>query len=356
MAGGSKTEKATPKRKSDERKKGNVFQSQDIISAFSIFILFFALKLLSQYLYIYMGNTIRSYIGKLGEYHTLTVSDAAAVMRDFALTVVLMAGPLLLVALLVAILLSGVQTRFLFAGEPLRFKFSRINPLQGFKRFFSVRSVVELFKSLVKITLVGVVLYGEISKRVTELPSLLEIDLLQGIIYIGNSVISMIFTIALLFLGLSVLDYVYQWWEYERNLRMSKQEVKEEFKQLEGDPKIKAQIKEKQRQMAQMRMMQQVPAADVVIRNPTHYAVAIRYAPSENRAPVVVAKGVDLVALRIVTIAQENEVSVTENVPLARALYAAVDINAEIPADFYQAVAEVLAFVYTLKKKDLNIK
>lgn len=356
MAGGSKTEKATPKRKSDERKKGNVFQSQDIIVAFSILIMFSALKLLSQYLYIYIGNTIQSYIGKLDDFTSLTTADASVILRDATFTILLMAGPLLLISILVAVICTGVQTRFLFVGEPLKFKFSRLSPLQGFKRLFSIRSVVELLKSLVKILLVGVILYTEISKRVTELGSLLQMDLLQGVTYIGNSVVSLVFTIAILFLGISVLDYVYQWWEYEKNLRMSKQEVKEEFKQLEGDPKIKAQIKEKQRQMAQKRMMQQVPTADVVIRNPTHYAVAIRYKPSENKAPVVVAKGVDMVALRIVSVAEENNVTVTENVALARGLYAAVEIDCEIPADFYQAVAEVLAFVYTLKKKDLNIK
>lgn len=348
---GSKTEKATPKRKRDERKKGNVFQSKDIVSAFSLLIMFYALKLLSPFIYGQISLYFQKNTARLAEIKILAVSDAANLLREFSIMVLLLSGPMLAVSALVTVVFSAAQTRFLFTGETLKFKFSRLNPLQGFKRLFSIRSVVELFKALVKIIFVVAVLYNEILSRVRELPSLYDVDLMQGIIYIGDSVVSLVLTIALMFIGLSVLDYAYQWWDYEKNLRMTKQEVKEEFKQLEGDPKIKAQIKEKQRQMSQMRMMQQVPTADVVIRNPTHYAVAIRYTPGTNTAPVVVAKGVDLVALRIVSVAEENDVYITENVPLARALYDAVEIDREIPAAFYVAVAEVLAFVYNLKHK-----
>ncbi len=348
---GSKTEKATPKRKRDERKKGNVFQSKDIVSAFSLLIMFNSLKLLSSFMYGYLNLFIQQSFGKLAEITLFTTTEAIKVFRDFIIATVILCGPILLISALVTIIFSGLQTRFLFASEALKFKFSRLNPLQGFKRLFSIRSIVELLKALVKIILAVSILYNEILERLEELPSLYEIDLMQGIIYIGDSAVSLVLTIAILFLGISVLDFVYQWWDYEKNLRMSKQEVKEEFKQLEGDPKIKAQIKEKQRQMSQMRMMQQVPTADVVIRNPTHYAVAIRYKPGENNAPIVVAKGADLIALRIISVAQENDVTVTENVPLARALFDAVEIDHEIPASFYVAVAEVLAFVYNLKNK-----
>ena len=157
-----------------------------------------------------------------------------------------------------------------------------------------------------------------------------------------------------MFVVLAIFDYVYQWWDYEKNLRMSKQEIKEEYKQSEGDPHVKGQIKERQQQMSRKRMMQSVPEADVVIRNPTHYAVAIQYDADQHSAPVVVAKGADALALRIVQIAEEAGVHVMENKPLARGLYETVDIDREIPEKFYQAVAEVLAFVYSLKKKDLR--
>lgn len=348
---GSKTEKATPKRKQDERKKGNIFQSKDVVSAFSLLIMFYSLKLLSSFLYGYLDLFIQRTYRRLTDITILSITDGVEVFRDFVVAIAILSGPLLLISVAVTILFSVAQTRFLFSTEPLKFKFSRLNPLQGFRRLFSIRSVVELVKALAKIALVVAILYNEIMDRIKELPSLYEIDLLQGIIYVCESVISLVLTISILFIGLSVVDYVYQWWEYERSLRMTKQEVKEEYKQLEGDPKIKAQIKEKQLQMAQMRMMQQVPTADVVIRNPTHYAVAIRYKPGENNAPVVVAKGADLVALRIISVAQENNVHITENVPLARALYEVVEIDHEIPATFYVAVAEVLAFVYNLKNK-----
>ncbi len=348
---GSKTEKATSKRKRDERKKGNIFQSKDIVSAFSLLIMFSSLKILSSFMYEYIELLIQRNVGRVSQFPQLSTTSATEAFRDIILSIGILSAPLLIISALVTIVFSVMQTRFLFATEALKFKFSRMNPLEGFKRLFSIRSVVELAKALAKIILVVAILYNEIMMRLEELPSLFHVDILQGIIYIGDSVVSMVFTISFIFIGLSVLDYVYQWWEYEKNLRMTKQEVKEEYKQLEGDPKIKAQIKEKQRQMAQRRMMQQVPSADVVIRNPTHYAVAIRYKPGENSAPIVVAKGADLVALRIITVAQENDVTITENVSLARALYEAVEIDQEIPASFYVAVAEVLAFVYNLKNK-----
>lgn len=348
---GSKTEKATPKRKRDERKKGNIFQSKDVVSAFSLLIMFFSLKILSSFMYEYIELLIQRNVGRVSQLTQLSTTSATEAFRDIILSIVILSAPLLVISALVTIVFSVMQTRLLFATEALKFKFSRMNPLEGFKRLFSIRSVVELVKALAKIVLVVAILYNEIMARIEELPSLFHVDILQGVIYIGESVVSMVFTISIIFIGISVLDYAYQWWDYEKNLRMTKQEVKEEYKQLEGDPKIKAQIKEKQRQMSQRRMMQQVPSADVIIRNPTHYAVAIRYKPGENSAPIVIAKGADLVALRIITVAQENNVYITENVPLARALYEAVEIDREIPASFYVAVAEVLAFVYNLKNK-----
>ena len=159
-----------------------------------------------------------------------------------------------------------------------------------------------------------------------------------------------------MFVGLAIFDYVYQWWDYEKNLRMSHQELKEEYKQTEGDPQIKGKIRDRQQQMSRQRMMQKVPNADVVIRNPTHYAVAIQYDPEKNSAPVVVAKGADTLALRIVAVAEEHGVYVTENRPLARGLYESVDLDREIPEKFYKTVAEVLAFVYSLRKKEEGIE
>ena len=172
--------------------------------------------------------------------------------------------------------------------------------------------------------------------------------------FIGDSLMTLVNTVGIIFLVVGVFDYLYQWWDYEKNLRMSKQEIKEEYKQSEGDPQVKGKIKEKQRQMASMRMMQKVPEADVIIRNPTHYAVAIKYDPEKDRAPVVVAKGADHVAFRIIEIGEKNGVHITENRPLARGLYEAVEIDMEIPAKFYQAVASILAVVYKMNKKKMG--
>lgn len=235
--------------------------------------------------------------------------------------------------------------------ETIKFKANRISPLQGFKRLFSIRSVVELLKALIKITVLGWMIYSFLSSRMHEFVRLMDGTVMDAISFAGNTVLSLVNTVGVAFLFLAAFDYLYQWWDYEKNLRMSKQEIKEEYKQTEGDPQIKGKIREKQRQMSSKRMMQNVPKADVIIRNPTHFAVALGYDPERNKAPVVLAKGADRVALKIVEIGEANDVYIMENRPLARGLYDAAEIDMEIPGEFYQAVAGVLAFVYKLKKE-----
>jgi len=198
----------------------------------------------------------------------------------------------------------------------------------------------------------GVIVWNVLSGWIPTLPKMMDMSVEAAINETGNVILNIVQQVSIVFVGLAIFDYVYQWWDYEKNLRMSKQEVKEEYKQTEGDPKIKGQIKDRQQQMSRQRMMQNVPNADVVIRNPTHYAVAIQYDPEKNSAPVVVAKGVDSLALRIVAVAEQHGVYITENKPLARGLYESVDLDREIPEKFYKTVAEVLAFVYSLRKKE----
>ena len=193
-----------------------------------------------------------------------------------------------------------------------------------------------------------------VKDKLAQIVSLFDVDIKVAVVYLCSAIYSVVITIAVVFIFLGILDLAYQWWEYEKNLKMTKQEIKEEYKQMEGDPQIKGKIKQKQREMSQARMMQEVPNADVVIRNPTHFAVAIKYDIEENNAPVVVAKGMDIIALKIIEIAEENKVVLTENRPLARALYENVEIGQEIPQEFYHEVAEVLAFVYDLKNKKLT--
>ena len=195
--------------------------------------------------------------------------------------------------------------------------------------------------------------YDFLKGRMRELAVLMEGSVEGALIFTGNTVISLVDTVGVAFVFLAALDYMYQWWEYEKNLRMSKQEIKEEYKQTEGDPQIKGKIREKQRQMASRRMMQNVPKADVIIRNPTHYAIALGYDSGQNRAPVVLAKGADHLALKIVEAGEANGIYILEDKPLARGLYASVEVDMEIPEEYYQAVAGILAFVYKLNKKDV---
>ena len=353
MAADEKTEKATPKRRQDERKKGNVFQSNDVAAVCSMLVLFHSLKALAPGMYRNFQDSFGlffSYAAKSDRFY----SEAGREMLMKAMLLFLEASlPLLLIGVIIAVAVTFFQTRMAFSMDVLKFKMERISPLKGFKRMFSIRSVVELIKALIKITILGWVVYVFLKGRIQELAALMNGTVQGAMIFTGNTVISLVDTVGVAFVFLASVDYLYQWWEYEKNLRMSKQEIKEEYKQTEGDPQIKGKIREKQRQMASMRMMQNVPKADVIIRNPTHFAVALGYDSEHNRAPVVLAKGADHLALKIVEVGEENGVYILEDKPLARGLYASVEVDVEIPEEYYQAVAKILAFVYKLNKKDV---
>lgn len=316
--------------------------------------MFYAIKWLGPFLLKTLQDEVGYFFELSATLSTLGMGDVKAILVHCLITFAKTAMPLLLVSALVAVVLTMAQTKMLFSTEAFAFKLSKLNPITGIKRLFSIRSLVELVKALIKITVLGYILYSQYKKRFLTLPQLVDMEPVQAVAFTGDFIMAMVNSTVMIFVFLALADYLYQKWEYEKNLRMSKDEIKEEYKQTEGDPKIKGKIKEKQRQMAQRRMMQNVPNADVIIRNPTHYAVAIQYDPTKGQAPVVVAKGVDRVALRIVEIAEESGVMTIENKPLARGLYDTVDLEREIPEQFYQAVAEVLAFVYSLKKKDLK--
>ena len=223
--------------------------------------------------------------------------------------------------------------------------------MQGFKRLFSLRSVIEAVKGILKITILLVLIFNYFKKVALSFAQFLDMELGESCAILFEDIINLVLQIAVAFVALAFFDYLYQWWDYERQLKMSKQEIKEEYKQTEGDPQVKSKIKQIQRQRAQQRMMQQVPQADVVIRNPTHFAVALRYKPDLDNAPVVLAKGVDELALRIVKVAEEHQIATVENVPLAHALYDSTDLNREIPPELYGAVAEVLVYVLKLDQE-----
>lgn len=348
---GEKTEKASPKKRKDERKKGNVFQSKDVVTVGVIAISFYILKFWMPYIYMVTKGSLIKYISMIET--TLVFNDAfiSQTFKDIALVVFGSAGILMIAVITATIILTGSQTKFLVSKDSIKFKFSKLNPLSGIKKMFSLRSVVELIKNLIKISILGYVVYSSIWKNMYQVPRLMSMDLMSGLSFILKTIMSLVNSVIIAFVAISALDFVYQWWEYEKNIKMSKQDVKEEYKQQEGDPQLKGKIKEKQRAISMSRMMQQVPQADVIIRNPTHFAIAIKYDINSDRAPIVLAKGQDNIAMKIIEKAMEHNINLVENKQLARALYKTTEINMEIPLEFYESVAEVLAWVYKLKEK-----
>ncbi len=346
-----KTEKATPKRREDERKKGNIFQSADVVSAISVLAVFVALRIAMPNLYRAASSLVSEFIGYAGTRDSLGGNFVLDVDRRMCLSILLLSAPVLLASAGAAILVTGVQTRFKFSGEKIKFKGSNISPVQGFKRLFSLRAVIEVLKAVIKTAIICYIIYLKIKQICVQCTVMMETDVMSSTVALLDDLMDLVIQISVVLLALAAGDYFYQWWEYERNIKMSKQELKEEYKELEGNPEIKGRIRQTQREISRRRMMQQVPTADVVVRNPTHFAVALRYDPDRDEAPVVVAKGQDRIALRIVEIASEHNIPMKEDKPLARALYAAVEVGSEIPPEFYAALAVVMAWVFQLKKE-----
>ncbi len=350
MPGDSKTEKATPKRRRDERKKGHVAVSKDVVMVISLLGIFLMLRVLFPLMY----RTLRDYMIKY-----LSLAPEAETISDYTVNifwdtvgaVARSALPILIIAVVLAVLGTGVQTRFLFTKSNLAPKFSKLNPLRGIQNMVSLKSLMELIKNIIKIVILAVILYQIIKGDLRAVSRTIDMDLKESSVYVLNAIMDMIIKVSIVFLAIAVFDYFYQWWDYERQIKMSKQEVKEEFKQTEGNPEIKGRIRGLQRERARSRMMQAVPTADVIVRNPTHYAVALRYDIEKDNAPVLVAKGVDELALRIVAVGEENGVYVLENKPLARGIYASTQVGREIPAEYYGVVAEILVYVYRLNNK-----
>ena len=348
-----KTEEATPKRKRDARKKGNVFSSRDVANLASMLILFAALRLLVPTIYGWLSQTFEHYTDLAASMDALTVTGVGEVFRYAVIVMGIGILPLALIATLVGVVSTGAQTRFLFSYESMKPKFERINPLQGIKRMFSLRSVVELVKNIIKITVILVVIYLYIKNQVVAFARMLDMGIEASTVYFLETLFTMCMEICIFFGVVAFADYLYQRWDYNKNLKMSKQEVKEEYKQTEGDPQIKSRIRDLQRRMASRRMMQQVPEADVIIRNPTHYAIAMKYNPEKDIAPRVLAKGADELAMRIVKVGEENHVFIQEDPELTRAIYAVADVGDYIPFEFYKAVADLLALVYRMEKAAL---
>lgn len=344
-----KTEDATPKRKQEARKKGQVAKSVDLNSAFVILAACFAIKLLGSFIYDELTAFMRFMFAHFST-ADLTVVDIQQLFINLGLVFLKTAMPLMAVILVISLAINVLQVGVMFSFEPLTPKLDRINPISGFKRLFSLRSIVEAAKAIFKIVIISYFVYRFIMRESGQILQLIRVDLEDSMRIASSLVFELTVQIGAVILIMAAVDYFYQWWEHTKSLRMSKQEVKDEFKQVEGNPQIKGKIKERQRAMAMRRMMQEVPKATAIITNPTHFAVAVKYEKAMP-APEVVAKGQDFLAERIKTLARENGVAVVENKPLARALYATVEVGEAIPPELYQAVAEVLAHVFRLKKR-----
>lgn len=343
-----KTEKATPKKRQESRKKGQVAKSMELPSAF---ILFFGFLLLFM-----LGGFLKERIFELftATFHhyllwDVTMESVGSIFSQLMLQGFITLAPILIMAMVVAVLGNYLQIGFLMSGDPLKMKWNKLNPIKGVKGIVSLRSLVEFLKTMLKLSIVSYVVYSTLYGEKDQIIALAHLPLESIMSYTARVTLLLGLKIGLVLVIMAIFDYMYQRYEYEKKLRMSKQDVKDEHKKTEGDPLIKGKIRDKQRRMALQRMMQEVAKADVVITNPTHYAVALRYDAGQMEAPLVVAKGLDFVALRIKETAGKHGVVTMENKPLARALYSGVEIGQAIPPDLFHAVAEVLAYVYQLK-------
>lgn len=347
-----KTEKATAKKRSDARKKGQVAKSIEVNTAFLFLFAFSSLKLLATY----MKHSLQD----MFFYSFSRISSAESFFQPYymskylayvLLAIIKIAGPLLIIIMIVGVISSYIQVGWHPTLEPMTPKFNKLNPIEGFKRIFSTRSLVELAKAVFKVLVLGFIIYSKIKTEIPTFLLLIDMSIEQILAYVGGLVISIGLNIAVIFLFMALGDFIYQRYKHEDGIKMTKQEVKDEHKQSEGDPQIKGKIKQKMREMSMRRMMQSVPEADVIITNPTHYAIAIAYNPEKGLAPIVTAKGADYIAKKIKDKAKEYDIQIVENKPLAQTLYAVVEIGDQIPPELYQAVAEILAFIYSLKDK-----
>lgn len=352
--GGEKTEDATEKKLKDARKDGKVVKSKELTAAFDLIVLFLVLKIFMSYLGDKMVGIYTSTFSSMHEFveinqNGVSAQAATGVIYNALMQWMLMVLPFFIFGVSVTLLISIIQVGWEITAKPMEPKLSKFNPISGFKRIFSKDSLFELFKSIVKIAVIFYIAYTSIKDDADKLYILYEISLNQAVALVGSIILDVGLKIGIVYLLVGIADWVYQKRKFKNDMKMTKQEVKDEFKNTEGDPQIKGRQRRKMQEASQRRMMSDVPQADVIITNPTHLSVAVKYDPETGVAPRVIAKGEDFVAMKIREVAREHNIEIVENKPLARMLYHNVDIGAEIPPELYQAVAEVLAMVYHMK-------
>ena len=349
--GGEKTEPATDKKLRDARDEGMVAKSKELTAAFDLIVLFLVLKVFMSF----VGEKLLgffSYIyNRMPDFLNETQKDMSSVtvrnfMNDIILQFLLTCLPFFIFGVVVTILVSIVQVGWKVTTKPMAPKLDKFNPINGFKRIFSKDAIFELIKSVLKIGVILYMAYSSIKSHQNDIFILYELPLKRAVALVGDIIINTGLKISIVYLIVGIVDYIYNKHKFNEDMKMTKQEVKDEFKNTEGDPAIKGQQRKRMQEASQRRMMQDVPKADVVITNPTHFAVAIKYDADPNQAPVVTAKGQDYVAMKIKEIARDNNIRIVENKPLARMLFHNVELGAEIPPELYQSVAEILAMIY----------
>lgn len=344
-----KTEEATQSRREEFRKRGQVASSKELASALFLLAGAGCVYLLSKFFFLHLSEIFKYSVGP-DMVAAVRSGDLFTALKMGGAKALLLMAPVLGIALVIGIGSSVVQTGFLNVDDALTPKFEKLNPLEGFQRIFSLRTVAEGVKSLLKLLFIGAIVLMIIKAEVFKLPSVIQFTAEQLMGYIGEVTVRLFSGIGMAMMVLTAADYFFQRWDLDKKMMMTKQEVKEEHKQREGDPQIKARIRRVQREMANRRMMEKVPQADVIVTNPTHIAVALKY-DANLPAPQLIAKGADLIAEKIKEIAREHNIPVIENKPLARTIYKTMKLGQVIPRELFVAVAEVLSYVYRLRRK-----
>ncbi len=348
---GEKTEKATPKKRQDARKKGQVLKSQDVSAAFLLLISFIFIFFYAKFIYERLHNLTEDFLVNDIFTEISSIEIALEIYSEMLIEMAFMILPVMVVALIAGVGANYIQFGFLFTTETLKLDLKKMDPIKGIKKIISMRAIINLVKSLLKVTFIGTVTTAVIIIFLEDVLTLgfhTPAEILGTVAFLSG-IMGLVAAVVLILIA--VIDYFYERFEYEKNLKMSKQDIKDEHKNAEGDPLIKSKIKQRQREMAMRRMMQEIPSADVVITNPTHYAIALKYDEDSMEAPKVVAKGTDFIAQKIKLIAKEHDVMMVENRPLARAMYDQVEIGDQVPEQFFKTVAEILAYVYRMKRK-----
>lgn len=347
----NKTEEATPKRLRDAKKKGQVAKSGDLISAVSLFIFTILTGVLGQYVF---TNGLKLLKNSLSIDYGINLSftNLRPILINSVIQYFILFAPIAIIAMILGIIINLVQTGFIFTTEPLKPDFKRLNPIEGFKNIFSKKSMFTLGKNMAKLVLVFYMTYRNLSKSIVKLINSGDIGSSKLFYFFIDFIKDLSLNIAFVMLMLGIVDYVFERREYKKNLRMSKQELKDEYKEMEGNPEVKAARQQRQRQIAMGRMMTSIEDSTVVVTNPTHIAVVLKYDSEVDQAPKVVAKGAGHIAEKIKEIAREHDIPIMENKPLARAMYKKVEIGDYLPVELYKAVAEILAMVYEMKRKN----